>query len=121
LVIDHYLKYIETCILEKKDQQTVWNALKKVWIDKHGISVMFYSDMGREFDNEYVSKQVKDLDSEWHYNSPDNHQAVGCVERANQTFFRKLEKKNFLILALLIGNNMLKRLQQQPIFLLIEL
>ncbi|KRH92358.1 transposable element, partial [Pseudoloma neurophilia] len=92
LVIDHYSKYIETCILKKKDQQLVWNAHKKVWIDKHGIPVMFYSDMGREFDNEYVRKQVKDLGSEWHYNSPDNHQAVGCVERANQTFFRKFKK-----------------------------
>ncbi|KRH93398.1 pol polyprotein [Pseudoloma neurophilia] len=92
ICIDHFSKWIETKVINDKSETTVWEAVKQIWIDKHGIPTMFYSDMGREFDNKTIQKNSKLLGFDWIYNSPHNHQAVGCVERANKTFFSKLQK-----------------------------
>ena len=92
VVIDHYSKWIETKAIKSKDMHTVMNAIKEIIIEKHGTPEKIYSDNGLEFNNAITEKLASDYGLTWIRNSPGHHNAIGAVERANQTLINKLKK-----------------------------
>lgn len=92
VAIDHYTKWMETRIINKKSAEIVTNAVKELIIDKHGIPEMIYSDNGAEFANQNIRNLCDRYKLKWIFNSPGHHNAVGLVERANETLMSKIRK-----------------------------
>ncbi|MGL5707185.1 MAG: reverse transcriptase domain-containing protein, partial [Aeromonas sp.] len=92
VAIDHYSKWVEACILERKTAEYTSLAIKKLILDKHGTPESILSDNGLEFCNSSISQICRTYGIDWITNSPGHHQTVGCVERTNQTLFNKLRK-----------------------------
>lgn len=63
-------------------------------MQKNGVPCKIISDNGCEFINNLMIQLAKYNNITWVTNSPGHHQTVGCIERANQTFLRKLKKIN---------------------------
>ncbi|KAI4293341.1 hypothetical protein PAPHI01_2615 [Pancytospora philotis] len=92
VAIDHYSKWTETRAIENKDKETILKAIKELIIEKHGIPTKIISDVGTEFNNSLLLREMQARGIQWVFASPDHHQTVGAVERVNQTLFSKLKK-----------------------------
>lgn len=92
VMIDHYSKWVETKILERKTAYSAAKAIEECIIKKHGTPERILTDNGTEFKNKETQELTTKYGFEWIFNSPGHHQTVGLVERTNQTFFRKLRK-----------------------------
>ncbi|MGL5773036.1 MAG: DDE-type integrase/transposase/recombinase [Bacteroidales bacterium] len=92
VAIDHYSKWTEACVLDRKSAQLTAEAIQKLIIDKHGSPDSILSDNGLEFSNNKIKEICNKYSIEWLNNSPGHHQTMGCVERVNQTLLRKLRK-----------------------------
>jgi transposase InsO family protein len=92
IAIDHYSKWVETSILATKDATSAMNAVEELIIKKHGIPKRILSDNGLEFVNTKMKCMAERYGFEWVLNSPEHHQTVGAVERANQSLMSKLKK-----------------------------
>ncbi|MGL5707191.1 MAG: integrase, partial [Aeromonas sp.] len=92
VAIDHYSKWTEACVLDRKSAQLTAEAVQKLIIDKHGSPESILSDNGLEFCNGQIKEICGKYSIEWLNNSPGHHQTMGCVERVNQTLLRKLRK-----------------------------
>ncbi|MGL5690887.1 MAG: RNase H-like domain-containing protein, partial [Bacteroidales bacterium] len=57
VAIDHYSKWTEACVLNRKSAQLTADAVQKLIIDKHGSPESILSDNGLEFCN----NQIKDI------------------------------------------------------------
>lgn len=90
--IDHYSKWIEACVLDQKTAKNTASAIEKLIFYKHGTPERILSDNGTEFCNSAIKYLCTKYSTKWINNSPGHHKTMGCVERANQTLFRKLVK-----------------------------
>lgn len=92
VAIDHYTKWTEARIIQKKTSEEIVRVIQDLIIDKHGTPTKVISDCGLEFTNDQVKKFAASFGIEWFLASPRHHQTVGAVERCNQTIFTKLRK-----------------------------
>ena len=92
VAIDHYSKWVETKAIKTKDMKTVIEAIKELIIEKHGIPEKIYTDNGLEFNNSLAQEFTAEFGVKWIRNSPGHHNAIGAVERVNQTLVNKLKK-----------------------------
>ncbi|KAI4292185.1 hypothetical protein PAPHI01_2496, partial [Pancytospora philotis] len=92
VAIDHYSKWTEARAIENKDKETILRAVKELIIEKHGIPTKIISDVGTEFNNALLLREMEARGIQWIFASPDHHQTIGAVERVNQTLFGKLKK-----------------------------
>ncbi|KAI5151484.1 hypothetical protein ENBRE01_2170 [Enteropsectra breve] len=90
--VDHYDKWVEAAVIQTKDKASVARCIMELIIKKHGVPGKILTDNGREFDNDLCKKLAQEYEIEWLFSSADHHQTVGCVERMNQTLFRKIKK-----------------------------
>lgn len=92
VAIDHFSKWIETRVISNKTEDTIIQCIKELIFDKHGIPERILSDGGLEFNNRKVNNLTKKNNFCWEFASPAHHQTIGCVERVNQTLWRKIQK-----------------------------
>lgn len=92
LAIDHFSKWVEVEIIRDKRADTIAGIIKRLIIERHGIPSQIMFDNGLKFENSQCRKMSEQFNFKWDYNSPYHHEAVGCVERANQTFMEKIRK-----------------------------
>ncbi|MGL5690696.1 MAG: reverse transcriptase domain-containing protein, partial [Bacteroidales bacterium] len=92
VAIDHYTKWLEAKVIKNKTGKEIAEAIRELIIDKHGSPMKILTDNGLEFLNEDVKRLAEEHLIELKHNSPDHHESMGLVERANQTLFRKLQK-----------------------------
>ncbi|MGL5771340.1 MAG: integrase catalytic domain-containing protein, partial [Bacteroidales bacterium] len=92
VAIDHYTKWLEAKVIRNKTGKEIAEVIRELIINKHGSPTTILTDNGLEFQNEDVKRLAKEHLIKLKYNSPDHHETMGLVERANQTLFRKLQK-----------------------------
>ncbi|KAF9752811.1 Transposon Ty3-G Gag-Pol polyprotein, partial [Nosema granulosis] len=92
VAIDHYTKWVETRVIERKIAQAIKQAIEELIIKKHGIPTRILSDMGLEFNNQEVRSLQEKYGFKWEFGSPYHHQTTGAVERVNQTLLNGLKK-----------------------------
>lgn len=61
VAVDHYTKWVETKVLDQKKATGIYNAIKELIIDKHGIHCRILSDNGLEFKNKEIELLKKSL------------------------------------------------------------
>ncbi|KAF9760593.1 Retrovirus-related Pol polyprotein from transposon [Nosema granulosis] len=92
VAIDHYSKWVETKVISTKTGQDIAKAIEELIIQKHGIPKRILTDCGLEFKNKNISDLQDKYGIEWCYSSPEHHNTVGAVERANQTIWNVIKK-----------------------------
>lgn len=93
VAIDHYSKWIETKVLERKTSAEIIKAIEELIIRKHGIPKRILSDMGLEFNNKEVLALQEKYFLKWEFASPYHHQTTGAVERGIQSLFNILKRQ----------------------------
>ncbi|KAF9742001.1 Gag-Pol polyprotein, partial [Nosema granulosis] len=92
VAIDHFTKWVETRVLERKTAEEIAKAVEELIIRKHGIPVRILSDNGLEFDNKAVLSLQQKYNFKWEFGSPYHHQTTGAVERVIQTLRTRLRR-----------------------------
>lgn len=92
LAIDHFLKWVEAKVINDKKAEKNTEAIKILIIDRHGLRTEIMSNNGLEFENTQCKKMTETRNVKWRHSSPYHHEAVGGVERANQTLMEKIRK-----------------------------
>ncbi|KRH93508.1 pol polyprotein [Pseudoloma neurophilia] len=92
VAIDHYTKWLETAAIPNKSAEVVIKQVKQLILEKHGIPVKILTDNGLEFQNALRKSLCTQNNVDWQFSSPDHHETVGAVERANQTLLNKIRK-----------------------------
>ncbi|KAI5151211.1 hypothetical protein ENBRE01_1973 [Enteropsectra breve] len=92
VAIDHFSKWLEAKVIDNKEAHTIISCITELILNKHGRPSVILTDNGLEFKNTECENLAKDNNFEWVYNSPDHHETVGAVERANQSLWRKIQK-----------------------------
>ncbi|MGL5707634.1 MAG: reverse transcriptase domain-containing protein [Aeromonas sp.] len=92
VAIDHYGKWVETCILESKTGRNICDAIKKLIIEKHGIPKRILTDCGTEFKNNELKLLTAQYGIELIHASPHHHNTTGAVERVNQTLMERIRR-----------------------------
>ena len=64
--IDHYTKWIETAIMDRKDASTTSELIQTLIIDKHGIPNKIFSDNGLECANKGIQELCAKTGSNGH-------------------------------------------------------
>ncbi|KAF9761366.1 Retrovirus-related Pol polyprotein from transposon 17.6 [Nosema granulosis] len=65
--IDHYTKWIETRVLERKSASEIAKAVEELIIKKHGIPERILSDDGLEFNNQDVRTLQEEYNFSWDF------------------------------------------------------
>ncbi|WUR04695.1 reverse transcriptase [Vairimorpha necatrix] len=92
VAIDHYSKWVETAVINYKTGSTITSLIKKLFIEIHGIPERILTDNGLEFINSDIKDLAEKNGIDWKYSSPEHHETVGAVERANRTLMKILNK-----------------------------
>ncbi|MGL4850984.1 MAG: reverse transcriptase domain-containing protein [Clostridium sp.] len=92
IAVDHYSKWVETKVINYKTGTAIVDAIQEKILDKHGIPARILTDNGLEFCNKEVKALADRNGISWGYSSPEHHQTVGAVERANQSLMNILKK-----------------------------
>lgn len=92
VAVDHYSKWVEAKIINRKTGIEIKEAIEDLIIKKHGIPETLLTDNGLEFRNSHITDLSKKYKFTIQNNSPGNHKTMGLVERTNQTLFHKLQK-----------------------------
>lgn len=83
-VLDVFSKVAMSYPVQHRSSDAVLGALK-MWFQFYGVPLRIASDGGREFDNAVIRKEARDLDIEWHINTPGHPKSRGGVERLHST------------------------------------
>ncbi|KAI5150401.1 hypothetical protein ENBRE01_1475 [Enteropsectra breve] len=89
---DVYCKWIEAKVVNEKSAESIKQCIQDLIIRKHGIPKKILTDNGLEFKNKECQELAHRYKIEWAFNSPDHHETVGGVERANQSLWRNIQK-----------------------------
>ncbi|WUR03435.1 reverse transcriptase [Vairimorpha necatrix] len=92
IAIDHYSKWVETAVINYKTGPTIMGLIQQLIIEKHGIPERILTDNGPEFINSDIKDLAEKNGIDWQYSSPEHHETVGAVEKANQTLMKILNK-----------------------------
>ncbi|WUR04295.1 endonuclease [Vairimorpha necatrix] len=92
IAIDHYSKWVETAVINYKTGSKIMGLIQQLIIEKHGIPERILTDNGLEFINSDIKDLAEKNGIDWQYSSPEHHETVGAVERANQTLMKILNK-----------------------------
>ncbi|KAF9756187.1 Retrovirus-related Pol polyprotein from transposon, partial [Nosema granulosis] len=92
VAIDHFTKWVETKVIERKTAGEISKAVEELIIRKHGIPTKILSDNGLEFDNKQIRCIGEKYNFEWVFGSPYHHQTTGAVERVIQTIRSRLRR-----------------------------
>lgn len=84
VAVDSFAKWVETKVIESKNQQSTSMAIEELIIAKHGVPKQIYSDNGKEFTNSIITELATKHGITWKTNAPGHHNAVGGVERVNK-------------------------------------
>ena len=100
LIVDYYLRYIETALLRDTTSEGVIQQLKSIFA-RHGIPEQVISDNGPQFSSRAFSTFAKTYGFMHITSSPNFPQANGEAERAVKTVKNLLEKAEDPYLAML--------------------
>lgn len=79
-------------MISNKTASAIVEAIRRLIIEKHGIPDRIITYNGLEFANKEVDKLAKEFNIDWKFSSPEHHNTVGAVERANQSLMNILKK-----------------------------
>ena len=83
-IIDHFSKYGMSCLIENKESNTIFKALK-ISLECNGFPEELGSDNGKEFRNKIIEDYLKDKDIKYIHGNPYNPHSQGVVERFHKT------------------------------------
>ena len=83
-IIDHFSKYGMSCLLENKESNSIFNALK-ICLECNGFPEELGSDNRKEFRNKIIEGYLKDKDIKYIHGNPYNPHSQGVVERFHKT------------------------------------
>ena len=83
-IIDHFSKYGMSCLIENKESNTIFKALK-ICLECNGFPEELGSDNGKEFRNKIIEGYLKDKNIKYIHGNPYNPHSQGVVERFHKT------------------------------------
>ena len=86
--IDYFTKWVEAEPLATITEKSIRTFMWKNIICRYGISRVFVSDNGKQFDNGAFRSFYPELGIQNHYSSPAHLQANGQVEVTNRTLLK---------------------------------
>lgn len=88
-IIDVFSKLAMAHPISERSAEAVMRALR-MWFQFYGLPDRITSDGGREFDNSTIRTEMKEVDVEWHVNTPGHPKSRGAVERLHGTLSEHL-------------------------------
>lgn len=79
-------------VIRYKTGEEIATCIEELIINKHGAPQSIMTDSVREFKSACCSELAKKYNIDWKFASAFHHITMSCIERANQSLWRKIRK-----------------------------